>query len=91
MLHTLAVANYRSINSLILPLGRLNLITGANGSGKSTSTAPCACWRKPHKVAWSTRWRAKVGWSRVSGPGRRRFPDACAAVRSPYRAAHGRA
>ena len=34
MLHTLAVANYRSINSLILPLGRLNLITGANGSGK---------------------------------------------------------
>ena len=35
MLHTLAVANYRSINSLILPLGRLNLITGANGSGKS--------------------------------------------------------
>ncbi|WP_425328393.1 AAA family ATPase, partial [Pseudomonas nitroreducens] len=35
MLHTLAVANYRSINSLVLPLGRLNLITGANGSGKS--------------------------------------------------------
>ncbi len=35
MLQTLAVANYRSINSLILPLGRLNLITGANGSGKS--------------------------------------------------------
>ena len=35
MLHTLAVANYRSINSLILPLGQLNLITGANGSGKS--------------------------------------------------------
>ena len=35
MLHTRAVANYRSINSLILPLGRLNLITGANGSGKS--------------------------------------------------------
>lgn len=35
MLHTLAVTNYRSINSLILPLGRLNLIIGANGSGKS--------------------------------------------------------
>jgi predicted ATPase len=35
MLHTLAVANYRSINSLVLPLGQLNLITGANGSGKS--------------------------------------------------------
>ncbi|WP_025128511.1 AAA family ATPase [Pseudomonas sp. PH1b] len=35
MLKTLAVANYRSINTLVIPLGRLNLITGANGSGKS--------------------------------------------------------
>jgi len=35
MLKTLAVANYRSIRSLVVPLGRLNLITGANGSGKS--------------------------------------------------------
>lgn len=35
MLKTLAVANYRSIRSLAVPLGRLNLITGANGSGKS--------------------------------------------------------
>ena len=35
MLSTLAVANYRSIRSLVMPLGQLNLITGANGSGKS--------------------------------------------------------
>lgn len=35
MLTTLAIANYRSINQLVMPLGRLNLITGANGSGKS--------------------------------------------------------
>ncbi|MNG95066.1 DNA replication and repair protein RecF [compost metagenome] len=35
MLSTLAIANYRSINQLVMPLGRLNLITGANGSGKS--------------------------------------------------------
>ncbi|MEB0077777.1 AAA family ATPase [Pseudomonas sp. CCI3.2] len=35
MLKTLAVANYRSINSLVMPLGRLNVITGPNGSGKS--------------------------------------------------------
>lgn len=35
MLTTLAVANYRSINNLVVPLGRLNLVTGANGSGKS--------------------------------------------------------
>ncbi len=35
MLTTLAVANYRSINHLVVPLARLNLITGPNGSGKS--------------------------------------------------------
>ncbi|MGE7958193.1 AAA family ATPase [Pseudomonas sp. NPDC089530] len=35
MLKTLAVANYRSINKLVIPLDRLNLITGPNGSGKS--------------------------------------------------------
>jgi predicted ATPase len=36
MLGTLAIANYRSLRSLILPMGRLNLVTGANGSGKSS-------------------------------------------------------
>ena len=35
MLTTLAVAHYRSINTLVIPLARLNLITGPNGSGKS--------------------------------------------------------
>jgi predicted ATPase len=35
VLTTLAVANYRSIRKMVLPLGGLNLITGANGSGKS--------------------------------------------------------
>jgi predicted ATPase len=35
MLKTLAVANYRSINKLVIPLERLNVITGPNGSGKS--------------------------------------------------------
>jgi len=35
MLTTLAVQNYRSLLNLIVPLGPLNLITGANGSGKS--------------------------------------------------------
>ncbi|MCC8405756.1 AAA family ATPase [Paraburkholderia sp. MMS20-SJTN17] len=35
MLTTFAVSNYRSIRNLVLPLTSLNLITGANGSGKS--------------------------------------------------------
>lgn len=37
MLTTLAVSNYRSLRELVMPLGRLTLITGANGSGKSSA------------------------------------------------------
>ncbi|MEQ1766697.1 MAG: AAA family ATPase [Methylotenera sp.] len=35
MLSTLAIANYRSLLKLNIKLGQLNVITGANGSGKS--------------------------------------------------------
>jgi predicted ATPase len=35
MLQTLAVANYRSLRAVVVPMQRLNLVTGANGSGKS--------------------------------------------------------
>jgi predicted ATPase len=36
VLTTLAVENYRSLRDLVLPLSRLTLVTGANGSGKSS-------------------------------------------------------
>jgi len=36
MLQTLAIANYRSLYDLVVPMGRLNLVTGDNGSGKSS-------------------------------------------------------
>jgi predicted ATPase len=36
MIRTIAVEGYRSLRDLKLPLGQLNLITGANGSGKSS-------------------------------------------------------
>ena len=35
MLSTLAIRNYRSLLKLVVPLGRLTVITGPNGSGKS--------------------------------------------------------
>ncbi len=35
MLTTLAVAGYRSLRDVVLPLGPLTVVTGANGSGKS--------------------------------------------------------
>lgn len=36
MIETLAISGYRSLRNLVLPLGRLNVVTGANGSGKSS-------------------------------------------------------
>ncbi|MGD0736016.1 MAG: AAA family ATPase [Terracidiphilus sp.] len=36
MIETLAISGYRSLRNLVLPLGRLNLVTGANGTGKSS-------------------------------------------------------
>lgn len=36
MLAALAISNYRSLRELVVPLKALNVITGANGSGKSS-------------------------------------------------------
>lgn len=36
VLKTLAIENYRSLRRLVLDLGRLTVVTGANGSGKSS-------------------------------------------------------
>jgi predicted ATPase len=35
MINTIAIGNYRSLLHLIIPLGNLNVVTGANASGKS--------------------------------------------------------
>lgn len=36
MLRTLAIENYRSLRDLVLPLTSLNVVTGGNGTGKSS-------------------------------------------------------
>lgn len=36
MLSILAISNYRSLRNLIVPLRQLNVVTGANGTGKSS-------------------------------------------------------
>jgi predicted ATPase len=36
MLTTLAIENYRSLRRLVVPLRRLNVVTGSNGTGKSS-------------------------------------------------------
>jgi excinuclease UvrABC ATPase subunit len=58
MLTTLAVANYRSIRALVVPLGRLNLITGANGSGKSNLYRAWVSgnWTRPRGIGPRGSW-----------------------------------
>ena len=36
MLKAVAIANYRSLRHIVIPLQNLNVLTGANGSGKSS-------------------------------------------------------
>jgi len=36
MIHTVAIAGYRSIRDLVLPLAQLTVVTGNNGTGKSS-------------------------------------------------------
>ncbi len=36
MLTTVAISNYRSLRNVVIPLQNLNVVTGANGSGKSS-------------------------------------------------------
>lgn len=36
MLQTVAIRGYRSLREVVLPLGRLSVVTGANGAGKSS-------------------------------------------------------
>jgi predicted ATPase len=35
MIRTLAIANYRSLRDVVVPLGQINVVSGENGSGKS--------------------------------------------------------
>lgn len=35
MIHTLAITNYRSLRDIVMPMGSMTVVTGANGSGKS--------------------------------------------------------
>jgi predicted ATPase len=44
MLQTVAIRGYRSLREVVLPLGRLSIVTGANGAGKSSCTARYGSW-----------------------------------------------
>ena len=49
MIRELTITNFKSVDSLRLELGRVNVFIGANGSGKTTSSGKLA--RVLHKQA----------------------------------------
>ncbi|WP_432093307.1 AAA family ATPase [Streptomyces sp. bgisy100] len=61
MITTLAVENYRSLRKLIVPLGRLTVVTGANGTGKSS------LYRSLRLLADSARGGAVAALAREGG------------------------
>ncbi|MEN8653105.1 AAA family ATPase [Streptomyces sp. 21So2-11] len=61
MISTLAVENYRSLRRLVVPLGRLTVVTGANGTGKSS------LYRSLRLLADSARGGAVAALAREGG------------------------
>ena len=90
MLATLAIANYRSLLRLAIPLGDLNVIAGPNGSCKSNLYRALRLLGETAQGGVVNALAAEGGWSRPSGRGLRTSPDACAAARLPCREGQGR-
>jgi len=74
MITRLAISGYRSLRDVRLALGRLNIVTGANGSGKSSLYAPLAAagGHRPGPDHPSP-WPPRAACTRRFGPGPRRF------------------
>ncbi len=63
MINVLAIENYRSLRSLVVPLAALNVVTGANGTGKSS------LYRALRLLADSSRNGAVAALAREGGLG----------------------
>lgn len=74
MLHTLAISGYRSIRELVLPLGQLTLVTGRNGTGKSSFYRSLRLLAEAAQGRIVSTLAAEGGLSSTlwAGPGRRR-------------------
>lgn len=74
MMTRLAIGGYRSLRDITVTLGPLNVVTGANGSGKSSLYRALKLLADIAQAASSSRWRPRVACNRRCGPARRLFP-----------------
>lgn len=90
MLQTLAIAHYRSLHGLVLPLQQLNVVTGDNGSGKSS------LYRALRLLAETAQGGVAVVLAREGGlgsalwAGPEKWTVGLLPAKSPCRAAHAR-
>ena len=75
MILTLAVSGYRSIRSLVLPLERLNVVTGGNGSGKSSLYRALRLLADVARGRRLDRWPWKEACNRHLGQVRKSFQE----------------
>ena len=90
MLQTLAIAHYRSLHGLVLPLQQLNVVTGDNGSGKSSLYRALRLLAENAQGGGAAGLRRKAGWARRCGRVRKRWTVGLLPAKSPCRAAHAR-
>lgn len=90
MLQTLAIAHYRSLHGLVLPLHPLNVITGENGSGKSSLYRALRLLAETAQGGVAAVLAREGAWARRCGPDRKRSTVASVPARSCCRAAHAR-
>ena len=67
MLETIRIENYKSIETLVLPLGRINVFIGENGAGKSNILEAIALAGAAQARKLDNEFLASRG-IRVSGP-----------------------
>jgi AAA15 family ATPase/GTPase len=72
MITKLAISGYRSLRDVRLGLGALNVVTGANGSGKSSLYRAVRLLAISRRAASSNRSPPRAACIRHCGPGRKR-------------------
>jgi len=87
MINTLAIGNYRSLLSLVIPLGSLNVITGSNASGKSNLYRALRLLAETAQGGVITALAKEGGLDTAFWAGPENYRTGCTKVKSQYKAA----
>ena len=86
MIRCIAVEGYRSLRSVYVPVGELTVVTGGNGSGKSSLYRVLSLLAATARAEVIPALAREGGWSPRSGPVPNSSRPGCAVANSPCRA-----